>query len=210
VITNYLVFGIAQIWLRDLLDFVHAVTGTAASLALSTLFQVSIKFLIGGVRPNFLDICKPNLEGVPGQGYGGAYYDRAVCTGDKREVDDGFESFPSGHSNAAFAGLLFLSLYLNAKLKLWSQIRGSGVVWKVFAVAVPVWGACVLSLTRLVDYTHNWYDILAGAVIGIFFAFACYRSYYRSIFDSRYNHIPLTDDDVQIRYDITKEGVASI
>jgi len=186
-------------------------TGTAASLALSTLFQVSIKILIGGVRPNFLDICKPDLEGIVGQGYGGVYYDRAVCTGDKKEVDDAFQSFPSGHSNAAFAGLLFLSLYLNAKLKVWGEIRGRGMVWKIFLVAVPIWGACVLSLSRLLDYTHNWYDIFAGAIIGTFFALACYRCYYRSVFDSRYNHIPLIDDDEIVHHHgSTIQGMASV
>lgn len=39
------------------------------------------------------------------------------------------------------------------------------------------------------------YDILAGSIIGIVFAFATYRAYYQAIFDSRYNHIPLVDPD---------------
>lgn len=44
-------------------------------------------------------------------------FDRTICTGDPDEIDDSLESFPSGHSAAAFAGFLFLYLYLNAKLK---------------------------------------------------------------------------------------------
>lgn len=66
-----------------------------------------------------------------------------------------FQSFPSGHSNAAFAGLLFLALYLNAKLKLWGVSRGHGAFWKIILVFAPIWGATVLSLTRLIDHQHH-------------------------------------------------------
>ena len=41
--------------------------------------------------------------------------------------------------------------------------------------------ATILSLSRLLDYTHHWYDILAGAIIGIMFAFAGYRMQYCSV-----------------------------
>ncbi|KAF8866277.1 hypothetical protein BDZ45DRAFT_668105 [Acephala macrosclerotiorum] len=33
-------------------------------------------------------------------------YDRTICTGDPDEIDDSLESFPSGHSTAAFAGFM--------------------------------------------------------------------------------------------------------
>lgn len=33
-----------------------------------------------------------------------------MCTGDRNEINDSLESLPSGHSTAAWAGLLFLSL----------------------------------------------------------------------------------------------------
>lgn len=42
-------------------------------------------------------------------------------------------------------------------------------------------GAVILSLTRLLDYTHHWHDIMAGAIIGIAFAFSAYRMHYRSV-----------------------------
>lgn len=38
-------------------------------------------------------------------GFGGIMYDRTICTNpDKRRVDLALESFPSGHTTAAFAG----------------------------------------------------------------------------------------------------------
>jgi hypothetical protein len=48
-------------------------------------------------------------------------FDRSVCTGDESEINDSLESFPSGHSTAAGAGFVYLSLYLNAMLKVMSD-----------------------------------------------------------------------------------------
>ena len=64
-------------------------------------------------------------KGVVGTGFHEIMFNRRVCTGDKGAVDDGLEAFPSGHSTAAFAGFLFLSLYLNAKLKIFANYRPS-------------------------------------------------------------------------------------
>lgn len=190
---TFAAIAVAQFWVRSGKDFHNAVLGLSTSLVLSTLFQVILKILIGGTRPNFLEICQPDLSKANGQGYGGLLYDRSVCTGDKRTIDDALESFPSGHSNAAFAGLLYLTLYLNAKLKVWSRRRAP--VWKLLVVMLPLLLAAYLSLTRLLDYTHHWYDILAGAIIGAIFAFAAYRSQYISVFDYATNHIPSSHDD---------------
>ncbi len=76
--------------------------------------------LIGGLRPHFLAVCKPNVPtsgAQRGNGFANIMYDRTICTGDQKEINDSLESFPSGHSTAAFAGFIYLSLYLNAQLK---------------------------------------------------------------------------------------------
>ena len=54
-----------------------------------------------------------------------------------------------------------------------------------------------LNLTMLrdcstIDEFHNWYDVLAGAIIGTVMAFSGYRMVYASVWDFRFNHIPLT------------------
>ena len=43
-----------------------------------------------------------------------------------------------------------------------------------------------------IDEFHNWWDILAGAVIGTAMAFSAYRMVYASVWDFRFNHVPLT------------------
>lgn len=116
-------------------------------------------------------------------------YDRSICTGDESEISDSLESFPSGHTTAAFAGFVFLSLYLNAKLKVMANYHPA--MWKLIAVMAPLLGATLIGGALTIDEYHNWYDILAGAIIGTLMAFTSYRMVYASVWDFRFNHIPL-------------------
>jgi diacylglycerol diphosphate phosphatase / phosphatidate phosphatase len=111
---------LAQIRIRSFWDANNAIIGLIYSLETAAVFQVFLKWLIGGLRPHFLDVCKPNVT-APGNGFMSIMYDRSVCTGDGAVIDDSLESFPSGHTTAAFAGFVFLYLYFNAKLKVWSN-----------------------------------------------------------------------------------------
>jgi len=187
--TGVIVLAIAQIWVRSVKDFHRALLCMVTCLLAASWFQVICKIMIGGFRPNFFEVCKPDISQKEGSGYWKVYYDHTICTGDQTLVNDALESFPSGHSTVAFAGNLFVSLYLNAKLKLWGGEYAP--VWKLFLVFAPLLVATLLSLCRLVDYTHHWYDITAGAIIGIMFTFATYRMHYRSIFDPATNHLLL-------------------
>eukprot|EP01087_Luapelamoeba_hula_P017078 TRINITY_DN5351_c0_g1_i1.p1 TRINITY_DN5351_c0_g1~~TRINITY_DN5351_c0_g1_i1.p1 ORF type:complete len:348 (+),score=62.01 TRINITY_DN5351_c0_g1_i1:232-1275(+) len=193
--SNMFVALIAQFWVRSLSDFHRVWMGTLFSVVGGSVFQVTIKFLIGGLRPSFLEICKPDLTKANPEGYSGYYYDRSVCTGDEKEINDALQSFPSGHSMAAWAGLLFLSLYLNGKLKFLSDRRAQ--LWKMVVVLAPVLGASLLSLVRLLDYSHQWWDILSGTVIGVCVSVLVYRSQYCAVLDYRYNHLPLPHDAPQ-------------
>ncbi|ORX91259.1 acid phosphatase/Vanadium-dependent haloperoxidase [Basidiobolus meristosporus CBS 931.73] len=195
----FLTFAIAQYWKRSWTDFHTAMMGMFYSMGGSGLFQVFCKWLIGGFRPHFLEVCKPDLSKLAGsgagEGFGQIYYDRAICTGDPTEINDALQSFPSGHSNAAWAGLLFLFYYLNANLKLYSNRRTP--YWKLLVVTLPVLIALLLSLSRLVDYTHHWYDIFVGGIIGCVYATLSWRMQYASIWDWRTNHLPLDNLDEQ-------------
>ncbi|KAF2190916.1 PAP2-domain-containing protein [Zopfia rhizophila CBS 207.26] len=186
------VFLICQIRVRSFWDVNNATIGLLYSLICAAVFQVFIKWLIGGLRPHFLAVCKPAipLEGIQtGNGFRQIMYDRSICTGDEKEINDSLESMPSGHSTAAFAGFVFLYLYLNAKLKVFSNYHPA--MWKLVALYAPLLGACLIGGALTIDEYHNWYDILAGAVIGTIFAFSSYRMVYASIWDFRFNHIPL-------------------
>jgi len=183
------VLAFAQIWIRSGKEFHRGILCLFTCLIAASWFQVICKVMIGGLRPNFLAVCKPDLSKAEGLGYYGIYYDHHVCTGDKAAVYDALESFPSGHSTAAFAGNILIALFLNAKLKLWGSEYAP--VWKLVVVFVWILTATLLSMCRLVDYTHHWYDIVAGAVIGTIFAVATFRMHYCSVFDAATNHLLL-------------------
>ncbi|KAH8789863.1 putative lipid phosphate phosphatase 1 [Hyaloscypha sp. PMI_1271] len=184
---------ICQIRIRSFWDVNNAVIGLLYSLITAAVFQVFLKWLIGGLRPHFLTVCKPNIPEITAQETGNGLrqimYDRKICTGDQNEIDDSLESFPSGHSTAAFAGFVFLYLYLNAKLKVWSNYHPA--MWKLIATYAPILGATLIAGALTIDEYHNWYDCLAGAIIGTVMAFSSYRMVYAGIWDWRVNHIPL-------------------
>jgi len=189
-----------QIRVRSFWDVNNAVIGLLYSLITAAVFQVFLKWLIGGLRPHFLAVCKPdislasNAPGVKGAGYNGAgfgeiYYTSEICTGDQKEINDSLESFPSGHTTAAFAGFVYLYLYLNAKLKVFSNYHPA--MWKLIAIYAPILGAVLIGGALTIDEFHNWYDIVAGGTIGTVMAFSAYRMCYAAIWDWRFNHIPL-------------------
>lgn len=122
--------------------------------------------------------------------YQGIMFQCNICRGDIDEIDDSLESMPSGHSTAAWAGFLFLFYYLNAKLNVFSNHHPA--MWKLVVLWAPVLGACLITGALTIDEFHNWYDCVAGAVIGSVMATSAYRMTYASIWDFRFNHIPLT------------------
>ncbi|KAI0835187.1 acid phosphatase/Vanadium-dependent haloperoxidase [Hypoxylon sp. FL0890] len=189
-----------QIRIRSFWDVNNGIIGLLYSLITAAVFQVFLKWLIGGLRPHFLDVCKPdvslasNAPGAKGAGYNAAgfnniYYTKQICTGDENEINDSLESFPSGHTTAAFAGFIYLYLYLNAKLKVFANYHPA--MWKLIAIYAPVLGATLIGGALTIDEFHNWWDILAGAVIGTVMAFSAYRMCYAAIWDWRWNHVPL-------------------
>lgn len=193
------VIVLAQIRIRSFWDANNAILGVLYSLVLGTLFQVIIKQLIGGFRPYFLEVCQPDISravtnnstGLNGVGYQQIIYSVDVCTNpDKGALKNAMTSFPSGHSTAAFAGYVFLFLWMNAKLKVWSSHQTS-FYWLALLMA-PLLGAVLMAAALTIDNAHHWYDILMGSLIGTVMAFASYRICYAAIWDWRFNHIPLT------------------
>lgn len=64
-------------------------------------------------------------------------------------------------------------------------------MWKLIATYAPILGATLIAGALTIDEYHNWYDCVAGAIIGTVMAFSSYRMVYASIWDWRTNHIPL-------------------
>ncbi|NJR31486.1 phosphatase PAP2 family protein [bacterium] len=107
-------------------DASSAILGLAYSLVTGTCFQVILKKSVGGYRPHFLSVCEPvipptNDGGSAGRGFQSVMYlPTDVCTGDPHRIRIAQESFPSGHTQIAFAGYIYLAIYLNAHLRVFS------------------------------------------------------------------------------------------
>ncbi|KAK6512651.1 hypothetical protein TWF481_001532 [Arthrobotrys musiformis] len=136
---------------RSFTVFARGMLGVINSVIMCCFVQILIKTLVGGYRPNWFDICKPELDG-PGAGFDGTWYKWTVCTGDQQRINWALESFPSGHVATSFAAAVFLSLYINAKLKIFSDYRVNPIIMVLFlmplTLAVLMGGAISADMVR--------------------------------------------------------------
>uniref|UniRef100_A0A4W6CHP6 Phospholipid phosphatase 1 n=1 Tax=Lates calcarifer TaxID=8187 RepID=A0A4W6CHP6_LATCA len=120
------------------------VFGAAASQSLTDI----AKYSIGRLRPNFLAVCKP-------------VWDRINCKAVPLFFIFCRLSFYSGHSSFSMYCMLFLVLYIQARLKSeWARLLRPTIQFFLIATAVYV------GLSRVSDYKHHWSDVLTGLLQG--------------------------------------------
>jgi len=115
----------ALIFNRKLWEWFTGWTGLALSCATAWLITNGMKNLFGHYRPDMLSRCNPDLANIQKYVVGGflntaegaVLVSAQICQAtDMSRLDDGFRSFPSGHSSFSAAGLVYLSLFLASKL----------------------------------------------------------------------------------------------
>ncbi|TIB88830.1 acid phosphatase/Vanadium-dependent haloperoxidase [Wallemia mellicola] len=160
-------------WYRSYTDLHHSILGFLLTISLTISTTTSIKVLAGRMRPDFIDRCQPTAGSVNADvGLSTA----AICTQtDFNILQDGFRSFPSGHSSSSFALLGYFSFYLAGKMQIFDT---KGHTIKSWICWTPWIGAVLIAVSRTMDYRHHATDVIAGAIIGSFFAYVCYRQYY--------------------------------
>ncbi|XP_036442372.1 phospholipid phosphatase 2b [Colossoma macropomum] len=132
--------------------------GAAVSQSLTDL----AKFTIGRPRPNFLTVCAPKIcKG---------YMSHINCTGNPADVTESRLSFYSGHSSFGMYCMLFLALYVQARLRAkWARLLRPTIQFFLVAFAVYV------GYTRVSDYKHHWSDVLVGLLQGALVAILVVR-----------------------------------
>uniref|UniRef100_A0A1W7RG76 Phospholipid phosphatase 1 n=1 Tax=Agkistrodon contortrix contortrix TaxID=8713 RepID=A0A1W7RG76_AGKCO len=128
--------------------------GAAVSQSLTDI----AKYSIGRLRPHFVDICKPDWRRI---NCSAGYIANFKCLGDKVKVSEGRLSFYSGHSSFSMYCMLFLALYLQARMKGdWARLLRPTVQFGLIAASIYV------GLSRVSDYKHHWSDVLTGLIQG--------------------------------------------
>lgn len=187
-----------------------AALGLLLTFALTGAITNLLKSWVGRPRPDLLDRCKPR-SATPLDAYHSSLVNYTVCTVplDSSRLDDGFRSFPSGHSSSAFSGLVYLALCIRAALtSVVHRVTNSyayssaptepqgeeetntrtpppddpltPIAFSVILPLVPVLVAAYIAVSRLMDYRHHPTDVLAGATLGTVVAVTVYRATHRN------------------------------
>ncbi|KAI0999086.1 hypothetical protein K3495_g9110 [Podosphaera aphanis] len=109
------------IWSRKLWEWHAGWLGLFLSLSSAFLITSGMKNLFGKPRPDLLSRCDPDIANLNKYKLGGFLgtdvVSAAICRQKNLHIlDDGFRSYPSGHSSFAAGGLIYLSLFLASKL----------------------------------------------------------------------------------------------
>ncbi|GAA5988295.1 hypothetical protein JCM10908_002153 [Rhodotorula pacifica] len=198
---------IALVWRRSFYDLHSCALGLLLSVSLTTVFTQVVKVCVGRPRPDLIDRCQPVQGAANAAVYGLATV--AVCTVQTGHIiDDGFKSFPSGHSSFAWAGLGYFSLYLAGKMHLFDT-RGHAI--KSWIAITPLIGATLIAVSRTMDYRHHATDVIAGSILGALIALVTYHLYYPSLFSSKCHlpfspRIPRNTTDDRLALDSTASG----
>ncbi|KAI4097860.1 MAG: hypothetical protein LQ344_000132 [Seirophora lacunosa] len=156
--------------------------GLLISLLLTSFLTDTFKNAIGRPRPDLLARCKP-AKGTPAT----KLVTIDVCTEkDHHTLQDGWRSFPSGHSSFAFSGLGYLSLcvsplppfFLTGQLH---TLRPRADFLRSLAALAPLVCAALIAVSRCEDYRHDVYDVTVGAALGFTVTYLSYRRYYPSL-----------------------------
>ncbi|ESW97506.1 hypothetical protein KL918_001120 [Ogataea parapolymorpha] len=150
----------------------------ALALGLNGFVTEFIKVKVGRPRPDFLDRCGLSPKSpVPG------LYTVADCTAPygEKALQDGFKSFPSGHSSFAWCGMNFLNLWISGHYRLYTGRSGFSV-----SKLVPLGPALValhICISRSQDYKHDALDITCGSLLGLAASWWSYRQFFPSVAD---------------------------
>jgi len=166
-----------------LLEFGMLVTLTIFEVFIVTTTLTSLcKVLVSEPRPDFKARCLGSVTAnatVDENGY-------IICTGDAALVQDGRESFPSGHASSAMCTGMFGTMYLIWLMYIrkidvpWRSMKGcqSATLYQAtqalfFLTLLPMFIGLGISASRVTDHRHSTADVVAGGFIGTLVA-ACY------------------------------------
>ncbi|TRY62761.1 hypothetical protein TCAL_10992 [Tigriopus californicus] len=145
--------------------------GTACSQTLTDI----CKYSIGRLRPHFFDICRPDWNLIDcGTDIRPKFVTNYTCLGNPELFPDAVESedrvldshlsFCSGHASFSFQAMIFVILYLQARLLRRDRPNQTILVHALQFAAFMY--AFFTALSRISDYKHHPGDVLFGSILG--------------------------------------------
>lgn len=157
-------------WFTSWLESWHWSRKYGKGLIIKLLIVDIMKTFSGEHRPHFLETCLPDII-CEGNEYVSSY----TCTNTEFRpyfIRDASKSFPSGHSSVSVYGSIFMIWYLQKRIPKMTSL----VALPLCQIAAATWGI-FCSFSRIIDNRHHWWDVLAGAFIGVVAAsMTCYFS----------------------------------
>ena len=148
--------------------------GLIISLLLTALITDIIKNFVGRPRPDLISRCDPSPNTPQNE-----LVTIAVCREtDPHKLQDGWRSFPSGHSSFSFAGLGWLALFFASQAHC---VKARTSLILILLCLAPLLGAALIAISRLEDYRHDVGDVLVGSIIGCVVTYSNWRRYYPSL-----------------------------
>lgn len=150
------------------------ILGFLVSIMLTSLITDIIKNAVGRPRPDLISRCFPK-KGTPEN----VLVPWTVCTQPNQHIlQEGWRSFPSGHSSFSFSGLGYLSFFASGQMHVF---RPRTDLCRFLLALVPFLGALMIAISRLDDYRHDVYDVTCGSLLGVLVAYFSYRRYYPAL-----------------------------
>ncbi|XP_072834294.2 phospholipid phosphatase 2 isoform X1 [Pogona vitticeps] len=146
--------------------------GAAVSQSLTDL----AKYMIGRLRPNFLAVCDPDWSKVNCSTY---VQLEELCRGNAKNVTESRLSFYSGHSSFGMYCMMFLALYIQARL-----VGRAARLLRPTIQFFLLFFAIYVGYSRVSDYKHHWSDVLVGLLQGALVAILVIR-YVSDLFKER-------------------------
>ncbi|KAF2227352.1 phosphatidic acid phosphatase type 2/haloperoxidase [Elsinoe ampelina] len=167
--------AIIIVWLlvtRSPLQKAHVtVLSFLIALILTSFLTDIVKNSVGRPRPDLIARCKPKAGTPPDKLVG-----VEVCTETKPHLlQDGWRSFPSGHSSFAFSGLGYLGFFFASQV---NALRPNVDLARMILVLAPFVCAALIAISRLEDYRHDVFDVTAGSTLGATIAYLTWRRHY--------------------------------
>ncbi|KAB8263394.1 phosphatidic acid phosphatase type 2/haloperoxidase [Aspergillus pseudonomiae] len=168
------------------------ILGFLVALMLTSLLTDIIKNAVGRPRPDLISRCIPK-KGTPEN----KLVAWTVCTQTSQHIlQEGWRSFPSGHSSFSFGGLGYLSFFLSGQMHVF---RPRTDLCRCLVALLPFLCALMVAISRLDDYRHDVYDVTCGSILGTVVAYFSYRRYYPSlrsvICDTPYDKAGITGEE---------------